>query len=31
MEGGQRERLGVGDKQIHTTIYRVEKQQGPTV
>ena len=26
-----REKLGVGDKQIHTTVYKIDKQQRPTV
>ena len=31
-KGGQgREKLGVWDSQIQTTIYKIGKQQGPTV
>ena len=30
-KGGGRDKLGVWDQQIHTTIYKVDKQQGPTV
>ena len=26
-----REKLEIGDQQIHTTIYKVDKQKGPTV
>ena len=26
-----RDKLGVWGKQIHTTIYKIDKQQGPTV
>ena len=26
-----RDKLGVWDQWIHTTIYKIEKQQGPTV
>ena len=30
--GGQRRnKLGVWDQQIHTTIYKIDKKQGPTV
>ena len=28
---GGRDKLGVWDEQIHSTIYRIDKQQGPTV
>ena len=28
---GRRDKLGVWDEQIHTTIYKIDKQQGPTV
>ena len=28
---GWRDRLGVWDWHIHTTIYKIDKQQGPTV
>ena len=28
---GGRDKLGVLDKQIQTTIYKIDKQQGPTV
>ena len=28
---GGRDKLGVWDEQIHTTIYKMDKQQGPTV
>ena len=27
----ERDRLGVWDQQIQTTIYKIDKQQGPTV
>ena len=27
----RRDKLGVWDQQIQTTIYKIEKQQGPTV
>ena len=30
-EKGMRDKLGVWDQQIHTTIYKIDKQQGPTV
>ena len=26
-----RDKLGVWDQQIHTTIYKIDKQQGPTI
>ena len=26
-----RDKLGIWDSQIHTTIYKIDKQQGPTV
>ena len=29
--GQGRDELGVGDQQIQTTIYKTDKQQGPTV
>ena len=29
--GGGRDKLGVWDQQIHTTIYEIDKQQEPTV
>ena len=29
--GCGRDKLGVWDQQIHTTIYKIDKQQGPTV
>ena len=29
-EGG-RDKLGVWDEQIHTTAYKIDNQQGPTV
>ena len=29
--GEGRDKLGVWDEQIHTTIYKTDKQQGPTV
>ena len=25
------DKLGIWDQQIHTTIYKIDKQQGPTV
>ena len=28
---GERERAGVWNEQVHTIIYRMDKQQGPTV
>ena len=28
---GEGDKLGVWDEQIHTTIYEIDKQQGPTV
>ena len=28
---GGGDKLGVWDQQIHTTIYKIDKQQGPTV
>ena len=28
---GGRDKLGVWDEQIHTTVYKTDKQQGPTV
>ena len=28
---GGRDKLGVWDQQIHTTIYKTDKKQGPTV
>ena len=30
-ETGGRDKLGVGDQHIHTTIYKIDNQQGPTV
>ena len=30
-KGGDRDKLGVWDQQIQTTIYKIDKQQGPTV
>ena len=30
-EGGERNKLGVWDLQMHTTIYKIDKQQGFTV
>ena len=30
-ERGQRDKLGVLDEQIHATLYKLDKQQGPTV
>ena len=30
-ESGGRDKLGVWVQQIHTTIYKVGKQEGPTV
>ena len=30
-KSGQRDKLGVWDSQIYTTIYKIGKQQGPTV
>ena len=30
-EGEGRDKLGVWDQQIQTTIYKIDKQQGPTV
>ena len=30
-KGGGRDKSGVWDKHIHTTIYKIDKQQGPTV
>ena len=29
--GWRRDKLGVWDQQIHPTIYKIDKQQGPTV
>ena len=29
--GGRRDKLGVWDYQIQTTIYKIDKQQSPTV
>ena len=29
--GGREDKLGVWDQQIQTTIYKVDKRQGPTV
>ena len=29
--GGGRDKLGVWDKHIHTTVYKIDNQQGPTV
>ena len=29
--GGGRDKLGVWDWHIHTTIYKIDNQQGPTV
>ena len=29
--GGRRDKLGVWDQHIQTTIYKIDKQQGPTV
>ena len=29
--GGERDKLGVWDQQIHNTAYKIDKQQGPTV
>ena len=28
---GGRDKLGVWGQQIHTTVYKIDKQQGPTV
>ena len=28
---GGRDKLGVWDEQKHTTVYKIDKQQGPTV
>ena len=30
-KGGGRDKLGVWDQQIHTTIDKIDKQQGPTI
>ena len=30
-ERGGRDKLGAWDQQIQTTIYKIDKQQGPTV
>ena len=30
-ESGGRDKLGVWDKHIHTTVYKIDNQQGPTV
>ena len=30
-QGGGVDKLGVWDQQTHTTIYKIDKQQGPTV
>ena len=30
-EGGERDKLGAWDEYIHTTIYEIDNQQGPTV
>ena len=30
-EKGEGDKLGVWNQQIHTTIYKIDKQQGPTV
>ena len=30
-KGGGRDKLGVWDEQIHTTLYKVDKQQGLTI
>ena len=30
-KGVGRDKLGVWDKNIHTTIYKIDNQQGPTV
>ena len=27
----ERDQLGIWDEQIHTTVYKIDKQQGPTV
>ena len=26
----ERDQLGIWDEQIHTTVYKIDKQQGPT-
>ena len=28
---GERDKLGVWDENIHTTVYKIDRQQGPTV
>ena len=30
-ESSGRDKLGVWDEQIHTTVYKIDEQQGPTV
>ena len=30
-ERGKKDKLGVWNEQIYTTIYKIDKQQGPTV
>ena len=30
-ERGWRDKLGVWDEHMHTTIYKIDNQQGPTV
>ena len=30
-KGGGGDKLGVWDQQIHTTVYKIDKEQGPTV
>ena len=30
-KGGERDKLGDPDSYIHTTVYKIDKQQGPTV
>ena len=30
-ERWERDKLGVWDRQIQTTIYKIDKQQGPTI
>ena len=29
--GGERDKLGVWDENIHTTMFKIDNQQGPTV
>ena len=29
--GGRRDKLGAWDEHIHTTIFKIDNQQGPTV